>query len=354
MSQAFLDRPSVYQPSVNPDQAARETIQLMRSYIKESARDPLVQNEARSAVASYPSPLLAASGISGDDPRLTVAAREQAIAESCWSWAKHNLEFVHHSKLLLLWMGNHDALQLLISPDVIVHAFYGDDAEARQRARKGDCAVFSPMICALLEANALDWELVIGAVDRNQPETFSHVWPRVVLSDGRRVSLDASHGPYPGWQVPARDINRLQVFDSSGRAVQDRGNTFAGLGEYIATNASGLGAFGDDFGFDPYNPSGSTDVGAPSGGWPSSGGSSIDWANILGGSVKSGFDILGRVVAPTTTYTVGPNGQVSYVTPGSAPAPGVIPSIGGSSNLLLLGGLGLGALVLASMFGGRK
>ncbi len=228
MSQAFLGRPNVYQPSNDPDQAARETIALMTSYIKGSARDSYVQAEARRAVESYPSPLLAMSGIAGDDPRLSPEAREQAVAESCWSWAKHNLEFVHHSKLLLAWMGNQDALQLLISPDVIVHALNGSDGEARRRARKGDCAVYSPMICSLLEANGLDWELVIAAVDPQQPEIFSHVWPRVVLSDGRRVSLDASHGPYPGWQVPARDIHRLQAFDSSGRAISDQGNHFRG------------------------------------------------------------------------------------------------------------------------------
>src|SRR4051812_45717704 len=71
MSPAFLDRARVYQTSGDPDEAARETIALMASYIHASAGDPLVQAEARRAVESYPSMLLALAGIAGDDPRLT-------------------------------------------------------------------------------------------------------------------------------------------------------------------------------------------------------------------------------------------------------------------------------------------
>jgi hypothetical protein len=349
MSPAFLDQARVFQPSNDPDEAARETIGLMTSYIHGSARDPLVQAEARGAVASYPSMLLALAGIAGDDPRLTRQAREQGAAESCWSWAKHNLDFVHHSKLLALWLGRGDALQLLVSPDVIVHALRGSDREARGRARKGDCAVYSPLICALLESLGLDWELVIAAVDANQPDIFSHVWPRAVLSDGRRVSLDASHGPYPGWQVPARDIHRLQVFDSSGRAVADRGSSFAGLGEYIAT---GLGEC-----ITAYNDDGSSyqsclDTSPP----PfNAGGGGTNWASVFGNLANQWTQIGGRVIAPQTTYTVGPGGQVSYSTPGAAPVPSILPtSLGSSSTLLWVGG-GVAALLLGAMaFGGRK
>ncbi len=359
MSPAFLDRARVYQPSNDPDEAARETIALMTSYIKDSARDPLVRATARDAAHSYPSMLLALAGIAGDDPRLTRQAREQGAAESCWSWAKHNLDFVHHSKLLALWLGRGDALQLLVSPDVIVHALNGDDRDARARARKGDCAVFSPLICALLEALGLDWELVIAAVNANQPDIFSHVWPRVVLSDGRRISLDASHGPYPGWQVPARDIHRLQVFDSSGRAVADRGSQFAGLGEYISTAGLGDDASGSPYEYsgDPYLDPGGTStpfygaIGTPP--FAPQSGAPSPWASIVGNLANAWTQIGGRVIAPQTTYTVGPGGQVSYSTPGSAPVPSILPaSLGSSSTLLWVGG---GLAVLFAVFAmGKK
>ncbi len=355
MTPAFMNQARIHQPSNDPDQAAQETIALMTSYIKGSARDPLVQAESLRAVQSYPSVLLALSGIVGDDPRLSITAREQALAESCWAWAKHNLEFVHHSKLLRVWLDREDALQLLISPDVIVHALNGQDREARGRARKGDCAVYAPMICALLESLGLDWELVIAAVDRNQPDVFSHVWPRVVLSDGRRVSLDASHGPYPGWHVPAHDIHRLQAFDSNGRAVADQGDTFQGLGEYIPT---GLGDFVDQegniiyggygAGYDPSTAVQSPPFNAVAGG--------TNWASVVGNLANQWTQIGGRVIAPQTTYTVGPGGQVSYATPGSAPVPNSASlNIGAGGNTLLWVGGGLAALLVAAMaFGSRK
>ncbi len=92
--------------------------------------------------------------------------------------------------------------------------------------------------------------------------------------------------------------------------------------------------------------------------FPDSGSSSssnpIDWSSILGGSIAKGFNILGNVVAPTTTYTVGPNGQVSYTTPGSAPAPTALTSSLGGSSLLWIGGGLLGLVAVVSMFGGGK
>ncbi len=350
MTPDFMAGARVQQPSNDPDQAAAETIALMTSYIKGSARDPLVRRESMRAVESYPSVLLALSGIVGDDPRLSITAREQALAESCWAWAKHNLEFVHHSKLLRVWLDREDALQLLISPDVIVHALNGEDREARGRARKGDCAVYAPMICALLESLGLDWELVIAAVDRNQPDVFSHIWPRVVLSDGRRVSLDASHGPYPGWHVPAHDIHRLQAFDSNGRAVADQGDTFQGLGEYIATGLGDVDEAGNILDGGGY-PTGGLDPNphyAPAGG--------TNWANVFGNLANQWTAIGGRVIAPQTTYTVGPGGQVSYATPGSAPVPNSASlNIGAGGNTLLWVGGGLAALFVAAMaFGSRK
>lgn len=367
MTQPFLSAARVFQPSPDPDTAAVETIELMRSYIKDSARDPLVQSEARRAVEQYPSILLALAGISGNDARLSSAAREQGIAESCWAWAKHNLKFVHHSKLLGLWIGKDDALQLLVSPDVIVHALNGTDRQAAGRARQGDCAVYSPMICALLEALGLDWELVIAAVDGNQPDIFTHVWPRAVLSDGRRISLDASHGSYPGWHVPVRDIHRLQVFDSSGRPVPDQGDTFSGFGQYIQT---GLGDI------DPYAGLDQTIAPAISGeynyaldsppylgsdysynpGRAPAGGSSFNWGNTVGGLLSQWTKIGADVIAPRTNYSVGKDGSVSYSTPGASMPPNSAAfNIGGGGNTLLWVGGGLAALfVLGSMFKAGK
>lgn len=347
MTREFLDRANVYQPSSDPDQAAAETIALMCTYIKGSARDPLVQAEAQRAVDHYPSMLLSLASIAGDDPRLSLAAREQAAAEACWSWAKHNLQFVHHNKLFASWTPRfQEALQLLISPDVIAHALNGTDPEARARARMGDCAVYTPMIAALLECLGLDWELVIAKVPPRVQE-FGHIWPRVVLSDGRRVDLDASHGPYPGWHVPAHDIYGIRVYNSNGRLVDEEVKALTGLGEYLST---GMGDCTTQYNDDGTSYQSCIDYGPSSSGTPSSGAS--PWASVIGNLANQWTAIGGRVIAPQTTYTVGPGGQVSYSTPGSAPVPGALPgSLGGSSSLLLIGGGVLGLVLLVSMMG---
>jgi hypothetical protein len=74
------------------------------------------------------------------------------------------------------------------------------------------------MICALLECQRIPWEIVTLACSRKQPGIWSHVFPRAALGD-LRLPLDASHGAYPGWSVPSRDIQRMAVWDSSGNLV---------------------------------------------------------------------------------------------------------------------------------------
>ena len=120
-------------------------------------------------------------------------------------------------------------LQLLIAPDVLV----------RMNRMEGDCAIYTMMLAAMLESLGLKWEIVTAAVDRGQPDIFSHVWPRVALPGGSE-SLDASHGKYPGWQVPAEDIHRLWVFDQNGSRIAEQGARFSGLHAY--RRRPGMGA----------------------------------------------------------------------------------------------------------------
>ena len=71
---------------------------------------------------------------------------------------------------------------------------------------KGDCAIFTTLIQALLLYRGIPYETVCVAVDPRQPAEYTHVYPRAVRADGSRVVLDASHGPWPGWEVPAGRI----------------------------------------------------------------------------------------------------------------------------------------------------
>jgi hypothetical protein len=76
--------------------------------------------------------------------------------------------------------------------------------------------------------------------------------------------------------------------------------------------------------------------------------------------LNSGMSLVGKIVAPTTTYT-GPGG-VSLTTPTGSPTANSLSALlggnllgttgtGVSSSVLLLGGLALGAVLLISMMG---
>lgn len=347
MSPEFLRRAKRYQADLNSsDRATAQTVSVMAEQIHKAAGDPLVKQSARDAVKQWRGgPLF---GMSGRDP----FADALALAESCWWYAKHNVKFVHHNELIAVWFNEHDQLQLLISPEILV----------RMNRMQGDCAIYTMLIAAMLEALGVSWEIVTAAVNPRQPEVFSHVWPRVILPDGRRVDLDASHGDYVGWHVPNNRIYKVQVWDSSARPAADRPQ-FNGLHGY---RMAGMGDDTTDFTPAPSQDTvvdltklypGGIDTGGGSAfptvsaGGPSSG---FNWGSFVGNLANQWTQIGSRVLAPSTTYQRNADGSVSLVTPGSSPVlSGSVLSGGGTmgGNTLLWVGGGLVALVVvASMF----
>jgi hypothetical protein len=202
------------QLSDDPDTATEQTVQEMCRQIHEAAKDPLVQRCAVNAVRNFRGgPAWIAAGI---DP----FSNAQCMAESCWWWCKHFLQFKHHGSMFEAWSSDlgdpRTKLQLLIAPDVLV----------RMSRMEGDCAIYTMMLCAMLESLGVPFQIVTLAVDEMQPTIFSHVFVRAAGE-----SLDASHGPYPGWQAPAEDIHREWVFDMAGRRVSESPR-FGGLHAY--------------------------------------------------------------------------------------------------------------------------
>jgi len=233
MSREFLKRAERVQSSPDPDTATAQTVQIMCRLIHESALDPLVKGCASDSVAQYRGgPLYAGLGL---DP----FQNPLAMAESCWWWAKHNLHFVHHTKLIYAWLNERDQLQLLISPDVLLRM------PARGKKMVGDCAIYTMLVSAFLEALGIGWDLMTLAVNPAQPDVYSHVFPRAILPDGRRIPMDASHGKYPGWQVPAEHTFRLQAWDASGAPVQDTAQ-YSGLHDYVPARKANWFGLGDD------------------------------------------------------------------------------------------------------------
>jgi hypothetical protein len=115
------------------------------------------------------------------------------------------------------------------------------------------------LIAAMLEALGVRWELVTVAVDPQDPALYSHVFVRAVYDDGARLTLDGSHGKYPGWEVPRAHQFRRQAWGSDGEPITDQAPPISALGAYMPRPLRrGLGddSVGDDSG-GTYTDSGS-------------------------------------------------------------------------------------------------
>ena len=370
-SSAFRQRAPRVQLSDDPDTATQQTVAEMCRQIHQAATDPLVQGAALNAVRMFRGgPFWEQE--SGDeyndgDP----FASAQRMAESCWWWAKHYLRFKHHGSMFEAWSSDlgdpRTKLQLLNAPDVLV----------RMNRMEGDCAIYTMMLAAMLESLGLKWEIVTAAVDRGQPEIFSHVWPRVVLPGGAE-SLDASHGKYPGWQVPAEDVHRMWVFDSNGSRTSEQGAQFSGLHAYRrrpgmgATVCDDMGCYDDGTGavvaagatVDPNSSYLSYPVPAGGGtyvdqsGTPATGpvykapasNNSAQWASFATQLMKSGMT-LAEINAIQPGTVVSANGAILRQNPGYAVGSTTTGTLNlgtgtmSTSTLLMIGGLAVAALL---------
>jgi hypothetical protein len=202
-------QPEVSQADVNDsDQATAQTIARMADLIRESCADPLMQQVAANAWRTW--------GGGATDPR--------GIAWGCWWACKHMMVFVQDAPALARMFGPHDALELLVSPAAMI----------RCRQMEGDCDDFTMMVCALLACLGVPFEILTVAASPQDPSRFSHVYARAVMTDGSRISMDASHGKYPGWEVPKQRQFRVQVWNETGEPIDNQAKaTWDGLHGYV-------------------------------------------------------------------------------------------------------------------------
>lgn len=291
----------------------------------------------------------------------------EAIAAGAWWWAKVFVRFVHHDFIIRDRLGRMGDLQGLISPEVLV----------RMERPEGDCAIFSECIAAFLRVFGVGYEWVTVAVNPREPEIFSHVYLYGIMPDGTRLPLDASHGQYPGWQVPSSHVSRRQVWDADGNPVADRGSRFDGLhGFYglrgLGDDAADLAAYDaamtalDEANTTYGTSTGGADQGPPNiyeydlsasdYGYGSSkvtapSKSSTDWAAFATAMGKAGFT-LAQINAIQPGTVVGANGQISRQTAGYAiPGTTLTSALGGSNSTMIIALAGLAAVLLMM---GRK
>lgn len=344
-SASFWSHPYKVVASGDPETATAQTIGIMAGHVRNASRDGLVRDTAAGAVQRF-------AGLSGDTQD---AAR--MIASAAWWWCKTFVRFVHHEFIIRERLGESGHLQGLISPEVLV----------RMDRPEGDCAIFSECLAAFLTVHGIPYEFVTVAANPSEPDVYSHVYLYAVLGDGSRLPLDASHGQYPGWQVPSAHVTRRQVWDANGNRVSDQGSRFDGLHNYglrgLADITSDYNAFVNAGGFDQYAsdiPSQydyvTADTGTPYTGSyavaPSQ--NSAQWASFASSLAKMGFD-LARINAIQPGTVVAANGAILRQNPGYAVgSPTSSLNLGtGGGNLLLYGGLAFGALLLVSSMKGK-
>jgi len=353
----------------NQDHSTAQTVALMAEQIRQCAQDPVVQAAAHSALLKYSQ------------------GRAGAYA-ACWAiwWSiRHTLKFTSDDSLLRhIPTPNPPELELLVSPSVMVRA----------RSPQGDCDDFTMLMCCFLQCLGVPWEIVTVAADPGDSQRWSHVYAVATLEDGRRMPMDAAppDAKYPGWEVPPDHILRYQAWDQDGQPVERerpikrmqgyvRGRGWSGMGAVPRTrlmhSRRGMRGLGDTYQCDddgancvtipdPTVNSGGDSVvefsdgtscilgsaqcpvasSSPGGGLTTTSSSGIQ--NEINTLLNSGMTILGRVVAPTTTYR-GPNGVMITTPSSSTLASSLLSSsgIGGlSMSTILVLVAALGAVLL--------
>lgn len=358
---------------IDSDRATAQTIRRMAVLTSESIGTPRLHNFARkSAITWRGGPNYRGRAINWDDSR--------QLSSSVWYGVNSSLKFQEHSEQIRALLNETDQLQLLIAPDLLL----------RKRRPAGDCAVYTPLICAALGTLGIHYEFVTLACDPHEPDLYTHVYARAILADGSRMPLDASHGKYPGWEVPREHQIRKQVWNEAGEAIADaQPRPFVPLGQYRHVRRvmprqlvgmrgyRGLGQM-TDTGLDTsvdYTTTDQSMIGTPltapqiaamSAGnaayfnppyttpptFPAAG-PSFNWDAWLGNFLNQGVALAGKVVAPTTTIIRGPGGQTYIQTPASSATgtsqAAALASGTGGNWLLIGGGLLVAVLLLGSM-----
>lgn len=166
-----------------------QTVRKMCEHIANAQSDPLVLGIARSA-AQHPDPI-----------------------SSLYWWVKHAVKFRQDDPMIWELFRERDHYELLISPPVLL----------RMRRPEGDCDDFTMLLCALLTAAGFETQIVTIECDRTRPNEYSHVYLEVWNDSLQNwMPLDASHGKFPGWEVPARDIQRKTSWSMDGFVADDR------------------------------------------------------------------------------------------------------------------------------------
>jgi len=174
--------------SSDPDTQVAQTISHMRRHVIEDSRSAPIQRDAAAIQSSG----------SGDP-----------LSDTFW-WVKDRVGFRQDEQLAqpVRALLDGDVVEVLIRPRDLANM--GTPLE--------DCDGFASLLPSLLRAQGVPCSFVTVAADARDPSRFSHVYAACVdPNTGQRVSLDSSHGPYPGWEcLEAGPVWRIKEWAIDG------------------------------------------------------------------------------------------------------------------------------------------
>jgi hypothetical protein len=163
--------------SDDPDTQVAQVIDMMRQYSDEDSQTPELYHDAMRAAGP-------------DDP-----------ITGNWADVQHRIRFVPDEETAAPFTSfmKGPVVETLVRP-IDMRGMLSPE---------GDCDDFSMTMRARMLALGIPAGFSTVAVDRDDPERYSHVYAIADCSGGvcgpkwdGRVALDASHGPYPGWEAP--------------------------------------------------------------------------------------------------------------------------------------------------------
>lgn len=159
----------------DPDLQVSAVVARMREYAIADASHPNVTAAVSRAAAEYPS---------------------EDIADSIFNWVKSAVSFRHDETRSAEFggLGGDSLVEVLTRPA---------DLLSMSGERIGDCDDYAMLTASMLLAAGRPAFFCTVATDKSAPGRWSHVYVETIGRDGRRLPLDTSHGPYPGWS--ARD-----------------------------------------------------------------------------------------------------------------------------------------------------
>lgn len=184
-------RYSVVQAPESGDGQTASVIELMARYAREDAKSPDVLQAVQQSKEELP---------------------DASPEEQVFHYVRSRVRFVHDEITAL-------PLQTWYADPIVETLIRPRDMIALHPFAQGDCDDFSMLVAAMLMAQGIDVAYVTVAADPADPAQFSHVYV-ASYRDGRRIPVDASHGPYAGWE--AGDVYRRQewpVDDGNGKKI---------------------------------------------------------------------------------------------------------------------------------------